>query len=129
MSRPAVLIAAGAVPASVTLSRANQPAGSSPAGHVHVIVLADMIPDHAEAAASLLAAHAGGARVAPGCLAFDLVRQAPPTANHFAIVQVWDTIAAQRAYAASEIARRLRTALLPLSASPFDERLYWDALP
>ena len=62
----------------------------------------------------------------PGCLQFDLVRQAPPTANHFALLQAWQDLPAQQAYAEAAGTKRFRAALLPISASPFDERLYWD---
>jgi quinol monooxygenase YgiN len=120
----AALAALGSVHAQALVSEFTPPAG-----HVYVVTLVDADPDHVDEAVALLLAHMRNAQGQPGCLQFDLVRQAPPTANHFALLQAWQDLPAQQAYAEAAGTKRFRAALLPISASPFDERLYWDATP
>ena len=109
------LAAAGSVHAQVLVSKFTPPAG-----HVYVVTLVDADPDHVDEVEALLLAHMRNAQARPGYLQFDLVRQAPPTANHSALLQ---------AYVEAAGTKRFPAALLPISASPFDERLYWDATP
>lgn len=54
--------------------------------HVHVVALVDAEPSHA--AAALLGVYAREAQSEPGHLRFEVVRQPPPSTNHFALLQV-----------------------------------------
>jgi quinol monooxygenase YgiN len=71
----------------------------------------------------LLARLADASRQEPGNLRFDVV-QHTMRANHFTVVEQWQTQAALDAHAAAASTRQYRDELLPLTGSPLDERVY-----
>ena len=66
---------------------------------------------------------AEASRAEQGCLRFDVLQHAM-RANHFTVVEVWQTQDALDAHAATAHARQYRDELQPVSGSPLDERVY-----
>jgi len=88
---------------------------------VSVIAHVDVSPDPRVAPMLVRLAEAG--RAEPGNVRFD-VMQHTVRANHFTIVETWDSQAALDAHAAAAHTRQYRDALQPLTGSPLDERVY-----
>lgn len=74
-------------------------------------------------AADLLRKLAEASRQEPGNLRFDVLQHAM-RANHFTIIEEWQTAKAIEAHAAATHTKEYRNSLGPIAGSPLDERLY-----
>jgi quinol monooxygenase YgiN len=88
---------------------------------VSVIAHVDVSPD--PRVAPMLVRSAEAARADPGNLRFDVL-QHTMRANHFTIVETWDSQEALDAHVAAAHTRQYRDELQPLTGSPLDERVY-----
>src|SRR5262245_3719129 len=88
---------------------------------VSVIAHVDVSPD--PRVAPMLVRLAAAARAEPGNLRFD-VMQHTKRANHFTIVETWQSQDALDAHVAAAHTRQYRDELQPLTGSPLDERVY-----
>jgi quinol monooxygenase YgiN len=98
--------------------------GTAPAATgraVSVIAHVDVSPD--PRVAPMLVRLAAAARAETGNLRFD-VMQHTMRANHFTIVETWQSQEALDAHVAAAHTRQYRDDLQPLTGSPLDERLY-----
>jgi len=100
-------------------------AGVSPAvmigGAVSVITHVDVAPD--PRVAPLLRRHAEASRMDRGSIRFDVL-QHTTRANHFTVIETWDSQRALDDHAAAAHTRQYRDELQPLTGSPLDERVY-----
>ncbi|MFI4926039.1 MAG: putative quinol monooxygenase [Vicinamibacteria bacterium] len=90
-------------------------------GTVYVIAHVDVAPN--PQVPVLLARLAEASRKEAGNLRFDVV-QHTMRANHFTVVEQWQTQAALDAHVAAAATRQYRDELQPLTGSPLDERVY-----
>ncbi|OLE76314.1 MAG: hypothetical protein AUG74_02925 [Bacteroidetes bacterium 13_1_20CM_4_60_6] len=90
---------------------------------VHVVAHVDTVGGGQSDAPALLTRLAEASRKEPGCLRFDVLQHAM-RANHFTIVETWQTQQALDAHAAAAHTKQYREALQPMSGSPLDERVY-----
>jgi quinol monooxygenase YgiN len=74
-------------------------------------------------AADLLRRLAEASRKEEGNLRFDILQHAM-RANHFTVIETWQSQKAQDAHAAAAHTRQYRDGLGPIAGSPLDERLY-----
>jgi quinol monooxygenase YgiN len=74
-------------------------------------------------AAALLKRLAGASRQDEGNVRFDVL-QHTMRANHFTVIETWQSQKALDAHAAAAHTRRYRDELQPLTGSPLDERVY-----
>jgi quinol monooxygenase YgiN len=99
------------------------PSKAATAGAVYVITHVDFIgPKKDEGLAALKQFGTDNAKET-GNLRFDIWQQANRT-NHQTLVAAWRGKAAFDKYETSEQTRKFRDALLPMSGSPYDQRLY-----
>jgi quinol monooxygenase YgiN len=103
-----------------TLSVTGAPPAAT-AGAVSVIAHVDVSPD--PRVAPMLVRLAAAARAEAGNLRFD-VMQHTMRANHFTIVETWQSQEALDAHVAAANTRQYRDDLQPLTGSPLDERVY-----
>ena len=89
---------------------------------VHVLTHVDTFGGQADAP-GLLKRLAEASRKEPGCLRFDVL-QHTMRANHFTVIESWESPKALDAHAAAPHTKQYRDALQPMSGSPLDERLY-----
>jgi quinol monooxygenase YgiN len=94
---------------------------------LHVVTYVDVYPNFAADTAKLLQQFAADNRKDAGFVRFDALRDVS-RANHFAIVEVWQTRAAYDAHTAAPHTKAFRDQLQAGLGSPFDERLY-NVLP
>ena len=97
----------------------TQPAATGRA--VSVIAHVDVSPD--PRVAPMLVRLAAAARAEAGNLRFDVL-QHTMRANHFTIVETWQSQEALDAHVAAAHTRQYRDELQPLTGSPLDERVY-----
>lgn len=88
------------------------------------VALIDIVPDRSATGASLLRLQARSLGAIAGCLRVELIRQPPPSANHFILLTVWRNAASRDRYLESSVSSAIRTQLQPLVASPVDDRGY-----
>ena len=100
---------------------ADKGAGGGRAQGVFVISHVDVAPNSETPA--LLQKLADASRQEPGNLRFD-VTQHTQRANHFTVVEHWQSQAALDTHVAAAHTRQYRDALQPLTGSPLDERAY-----
>jgi len=103
-----------------TLSAGTTPPAASGRA-VSVIAHVDVSPD--PRVAPMLVRLASAARAEAGNLRFD-VMQHTMRANHFTIVETWQSQEALDAHVAAANTRQYRDELQPLTGSPLDERVY-----
>jgi len=94
---------------------------------LHVVTYVDVYPNFADTTAKLLQQFAADNRKDPGFVRFDALRDVA-RANHFAIVEVWQSKQAYDAHLTAPHSKAFRDQLQAGLGSPFDERLY-NALP
>ena len=94
---------------------------------LHVVTYVDVYPNFADNTAKLLQQFAAENRKDAGFVRFEGLRDVA-RANHFAIVEVWQSKQAYDAHLAAPHSKAFRDALQMGLGSPFDERLY-NALP
>ena len=132
-SRPSAVARALAClcPASPPGARAASakpaPDQATPAQAVYAVAIVDLYPNKAAAGLSLLQGYAASAATRPGCLDARLIREQPPLLNHFILLTTWRSEADREADERDPAARQFRDELLPLTASPVDERFYTAA--
>jgi quinol monooxygenase YgiN len=103
-----------------TLSIGRRPP-AGPGRTVSVITHVDVSPD--PRVAPMLVRLAAAGRAEAGNLRFD-VMQHTMRANHFTIVETWQSQQALDAHVAAAHTRQYRDELQPLTGSPLDERVY-----
>jgi quinol monooxygenase YgiN len=74
-------------------------------------------------AADLLRKLAEGSRKEAGNLRFDVLQHAM-RANHFTVIEEWQTAKAMEKHATATPTKEYRNSLAPISGGPLDERLY-----
>jgi len=89
---------------------------------VHVVTHVDTFGGQADAP-GLLRRLAEASRREQGCLRFDVL-QHTMRANHFTVIESWESPKALDAHAAAPHTKQYRDGLQPMSGSPLDERLY-----
>jgi quinol monooxygenase YgiN len=89
---------------------------------VYVVTHVDTLPPGTDGE-GILKTLAEKSRAEAGNLRFDVLRHTMRP-NHFTVIEVWENPAALDAHAAAPHTRQYRLAILPLSGSPIDERLY-----
>lgn len=94
---------------------------------LHVVTYVDVYPNFADATAKLLQQFAADNRKDAGFVRFEALRDVA-RANHFAIVEVWQSKQAYDAHLVAPHSKAFREQLQMGLGSPFDERLY-NALP
>jgi quinol monooxygenase YgiN len=100
--------------------------GSAPAAGgqtIYVITHVDTIPSPQSDPPGMLKRLAETSRTEKGNLRFDVV-QHTMRANHFTIVEAWQSQTALDAHAAAPHTRQYRDTLQPMAGGPLDERLY-----
>ena len=99
-------------------------AGGANAQTVHIVSHVDIAGQGAQAQApGMLTGLAERSRREAGNLRFDVL-QHMMRANHFTVVETWQSQAALDAHAAAAHTKEYRDVLQPISGSPLDERLY-----
>ncbi|HEY3042901.1 MAG TPA: antibiotic biosynthesis monooxygenase [Vicinamibacterales bacterium] len=105
-----------------TVSVGSAPA--SPGGQtIYVITHVDVIPNPQNDPPGLLKRLAETSRSEKGNVRFDVL-QHTMRANHFTIVEAWQSERALDAHAAAAHTRQYRDTLQPMSGGPLDERLF-----
>lgn len=95
----------------------------APAGALWAVTHVDIIPPQRENGTARVRALAEASRGSPGNLRFEaLIQDSRP--NHFTLVEAWRDEASLLAHATQRHVKAFRDALLPMSGSLFDERLY-----
>lgn len=114
------------LPADVRLHSAfagDLPGLDAPQTAVHVVTHVDVVPPRREEGERLLSDFAATSARGAGCLRFAVLQQADRP-NHFTILEAWRDPVDHAAHADREATRAFREALLAMSGSPYDERLY-----
>lgn len=110
------------------LSTYSSVAGNAQGGKsVYVVTHVDVTPNYTADATKLLREFAVESKKDPGVVRFEVLQQ-DSRANHYTIVEVWQTRQAFEAHSAAEHTKRYREKLQPMLGSPFDERLH-EMLP
>lgn len=122
MKRTVLLVSLGLAVLGVVFSqqKATEP-------QVHVVTYVDVYPNFAADTAKLLQQFTADIRKDAGFVRFEALRDVS-RANHFAIVEVWQSKQAYEAHLAHPHTKAFRDQLQAGLGSPFDERLY-NALP
>lgn len=107
--------------------QADKQAPPVPQGPLHVVTYVDVYGNFGDDAAKLLKQFATDSLKDAGAVRFEVLRDTV-RANHFAIVEVWQSRAAYESHLGLEHSRQMREKLQPWLGSPYDERLY-NALP
>src|SRR5579864_1717668 len=94
---------------------------------VYVVTHVDVTPNYTADATKLLGEFAAESKKDPGVVRFEVLQQ-DSRANHYTILEVWQTRQAFEAHSAAEHTKRYREKLQPMLGSPFDERLH-EVLP
>lgn len=97
--------------------------GAAPRTAVQVISHVDIGGGAQIDVPALLKQLADTSRAEPGCVRFDVL-QHTMRANHFTVVEVWESQQALDRHAAAASTRRYRDDVQPVSGSPLDERAY-----
>jgi len=90
---------------------------------LYVVTYVDVFPQGAADTNKWLREFAADSRKDPGSVRFEVMRDVE-RANHFSIVEVWQTRQAYEAHLSLEHTRKFRENLQKYLGSPFDERLY-----
>jgi len=121
MKRTVLLVSLGLAALGMVFSQQK----SEP--QVHVVTYVDVYPNFAADTAKLLQQFAADNRKDAGFVRFEALRDVA-RANHFAIVEVWQTQKLYEAHLTAPHSKAFRDQLQAGLGSPFDERLY-NALP
>ena len=90
---------------------------------VYVVTHVDVTPNYTADATKLLKEFGADSKKDAGVVRFEVLQQ-DSRANHFSIVEVWQSRQAFEAHSAAEHTKRYREKLQPMLGSPFDERLH-----
>ena len=99
------------------------PAPAGAAGTIYVVTHVDTVPNPQNDPPGLLKRLAEASRSERGNVRFDIL-QHTMRANHFTIVEGWQSQGALDAHAAAAHTRQYRDTLQPMAGGPLDERLY-----
>ena len=100
------------------------PARAAGRGAIHVVSHVDIGPGGGQVdAPAILRRAAEDSRQDAGVVRFDVVQHAM-RANHFTVIEVWESQAALDAHVAAPHTRQYRDVVQPISGSPVDERVY-----
>ena len=91
---------------------------------LYVVTYVDVFPNFAADTAKLLQQFASDSRKDPGSVRFEILRDIE-RANHFTIVEVWQSRQAYEAHTGLAHTKTFREKIQPGLGSPFDERLYY----
>jgi quinol monooxygenase YgiN len=105
---------------TVTVGPASPAAGGQA---IYVVTHVDVIPSPQNDPPGLLRRLAEASRNEKGNVRFDVL-QHMMRANHFTLVEAWQSQSALDAHAAAAHTRQYRDTLQPMSGGPLDERLY-----
>jgi quinol monooxygenase YgiN len=112
-----ILFAAAMLPLAIV------PAARAEDAATYVVSYVEVLPAASDQALAVLKLAAVASRTEDGNVRFDVLRQiALP--HHFAILEVWKDAKAQETHAASAQTKTWREKLMPLLASPYDERVH-----
>jgi quinol monooxygenase YgiN len=98
-------------------------AQQTPAARLYVVTYVDVYPQYAAEAAKMLEQLSADSRKEAGSVRFEAMRDVA-RANHFAIVEVWQSRQAYETHRMAGHTRSFRERLQAWLGSPFDERLY-----
>jgi quinol monooxygenase YgiN len=99
-------------------------ASGTPSGDaVHVVTHVDVVGGPQAGGPDLVRKVAEASRQERGALRYD-VMQHMMRANHFTVVETWANQAAYDAHAAAPHTKQYREAMVPVTGSPLDERVY-----
>ncbi|PWT97064.1 MAG: hypothetical protein C5B51_32080 [Terriglobia bacterium] len=119
MSKTHSLLLAAALLGAALTAPAQQPA----ARQLYVVTYVDVFPNFAADTNKLLVQMASDSRKDPGSVRFEVLRDVE-RANHFTIVEVWQSKQAYDAHLMLDHTKQFREKIQPYLGSPFDERLY-----
>jgi quinol monooxygenase YgiN len=105
-----------------TLAVGSRPAGAN-GQTIYVVTHVDTIPGPQTDGPGLLKRLAEASRMEQGNVRFDVLQHSM-RANHFTIIEAWQSQNALDMHAAAAHTRQYRDALQPMSGGPLDERLY-----
>ena len=91
--------------------------------HAYVVSYIEVIPSETSAAIDLMRHHAAASRDDDGNALYQVLQRIGRP-NHFAIIETWESEAAQAAHAGNSHTQAFRAALDPLLYSPYDERMH-----
>ena len=90
---------------------------------VQVVTHVDTIPGGQADAPALLRRLAQASRMERGCLRFDVLQHSM-RANHFTVIEAWQSQKAIDTHAEAAHTKKYRDGLAPIAGSPLDERIY-----
>ena len=105
---------------TVTVGPASPAAGGQ---MIYVVTHVDVIPSPQNDPPGLLKRLAEASRNEKGNVRFDVLQHVM-RANHFTLVEAWQTQSALDAHAAAAHTRQYRDTLQPMAGGPLDERVY-----
>jgi quinol monooxygenase YgiN len=120
MLNPFVVAAIGLAAAVCTSSAAFAQAADQP---TYVVTYLEVAPKAVAETRGLITTHCTDARKAPGLLEIDALQRLG-RANHFAILEKWQSAKARDDYAASDTAKSFVAGLGPVLIAGYDERLH-----
>ena len=114
VKRWSLIAALGALVAGAVLAQS--------AGRLHIVAHVDVIPKYAADTAKLLQTYATDSRKDAGAQRIDVLVESG-RANHFTVIELWESRAAYEAHIAKDHTKKYRETLFPWLGSPYDERL------
>lgn len=90
---------------------------------LYVVTHVDIVPTQKDVGIGIVKNFAVASRKDPGNVLFDVLTLSSRP-NHQTVVEAWSSEEAQRMHAVAKATQEYREALLPLSGSLYDERLY-----
>lgn len=90
---------------------------------LYVVTYVDVYPDFAAKTSEALAQEVAASKKDTGFVRYEFMRDVS-RANHFAIVEVWQSRQAYEAHLTQPHVKKFRETIQPWTGSPFDERLY-----
>jgi quinol monooxygenase YgiN len=97
--------------------------GTQTGDAVHVVSHVDTVGGEKGGGPDLVRKVAEASRRERGSLRYDVL-QGMTRANHFTVVETWANQAAYEAHAAAPHTKQYREAMVPVTGSPLDERIY-----
>ena len=97
--------------------------GTTTAGSIFGLTHVDLIPTGLEVGLGHIDELVAASRGDAGVVRFDIMAQASRR-NHMTLVESWESAGSQEAHSESSHKKAFRAALLPMSGSLYDERLY-----
>jgi quinol monooxygenase YgiN len=97
--------------------------GAASADAVHVVTHVDVVGGPQAGGPDLVRKVAEASRQERGAVRYDVLQHVM-RANHFTVVETWTNQAAYDAHAAAPHTKQYREAMVPVTGSPLDERIY-----